>query len=269
MKSKQNKPFSVYYSGASAGCFFALTLALASQDTHSISSTDTIQNIIKKNWDIKNVKKWDSYQVKYDYSYNPNAILYDGTLPLMPNSKLPIIKYDQASRIVNDGSISIMPYTDIDTHYELMRLKRRAYFYKNNPPDFERQAIKYYNDVKDKTWIDVKSLKDFKKLPKYIIDELVNDFNFPKDPYLLESWEQEFKIDNSFTYNGIKIFKQHIGHIFNKVDYKFLLQDVIKTKFKCVTDVLELNHTQEVIDHVNLWVSLHPAYIQEMFYKDI
>ena len=269
MKLKQNKPFSVYYTGASAGCFFALTLALASQNTHSISSTKTIQDIIKKNWNIQNVEDWDDYQVKYDYSYDPGVGLYDKKMPLMPDGKYPIIKYDQALRIVNDGSISILPYTDIDTHYELMRLKRRAYFHKDNTFDFTGYAIERYNMVKDKSWPDIQQLADLELLPNYILNELINDFNFPNKPYILSSWENQFKINNSFEYNNIRIFKRHIDHIFNKVDYKFLLQDVIKTKFKCVTDILELDHTQEVIDHVNLWVSLHPKYIQEMFYKDI
>jgi hypothetical protein len=65
----------------------------------------------------------------------------------------------------------------------------------------------------------------------------------------------------------MRVLKRFNELFFNDVDYKFLLQDVIKTKFKCVTDVLELEHNQEVIDHVEHWVSLHPDNIKEMFYK--
>jgi len=72
----------------------------------------------------------------------------------------------------------------------------------------------------------------------------------------------------SIEHNGILVY--HLSkELIDAADYSFLLQDVIKTKFKCVTDALGLIHTQEIADHIDKWVALHPENIQELFYKDI
>lgn len=235
------KPFSVYYSGGGAGCFFTLTLALASQKTHSISSTESIQEIINKSWKFDNVNNWDDYQVSYDHNYFMDEIVDNRHYELMPDGKFPIIKYDQPSHLITDNTTSIMIYTDVDTQFALMEMKGRAYYndggyrldYENPGNIFEKDLLEYPSPTESHA------------------DRLTR-----------------VKHSLSFPYKQIRVLKRFNELFFNDVDYKFLLQDVIKTKFKCVTDVLELEHSQEVIDHVEYWVSLHPDNIQEMFYKD-
>ena len=225
------KAFSVYYSGGSGGCFFTLTLALASQKTHSLSSTESIQEIINKSWKADDVSNWDKYQILYDYQYRVIDNSYDDIIHNkqyypMSNGKLPIIKYDQPPHLINDNTNSILIYTDVDTHFALMEMKHIAYF---NP----------------EYW-----LEDEEKEKEYFFND------------------QSSRIKHSFPYKQIRVLKRFNELFFNDVDYKFFLQDVIKTKFKCVTDALGLEHSQEVIDHVEHWVSLHPDNIQEMFYND-
>jgi hypothetical protein len=235
------KPFSVYYSGGSAGCFFTLTLALASQKTHSISSTESIQEIINKSWNIDNSSEWDTYQVSFDHNYFMNEIINNKQYKLMPDGKFPIIKYDQPLHLINDNTISILIYTDVDTHFALMEMKGRGYF------------------GDDGYWLDYKN-------PGNIFDEDLLEYPASGENYndRLSRAKHSFL---SFPYKQMRVLKRFNELFFNDVDYKFLLQDVIKTKFKCVTDVLDLEQNQEVINHVEHWVSLHPDNIQGMFYK--
>jgi len=68
------------------------------------------------------------------------------------------------------------------------------------------------------------------------------------------------------TYNGIEISSNAAGEdgcLFTDCTHSFMLQEVIRTKFKCVCDVLGLAHTQEVVDHIDKWVQLHPFTIQQ------
>ena len=266
---KKNKPFAVYYSGASAGCFFALTLALSSQSTHCISSTQSIQEIVRNNWNIHNVDEWDSYQVDYDYSYHPNDHI-PRTIPDLVNNKLAIIKYDNTDRlIITDNAVSILIYTDVDTHFALMELKRRALFKVGKPYLLDDHTIISYNNVRDSLWPVVKNWTDLKELPIDIKDELVTVFNFHPEFDNKEYWMNKIKEELSFKHNEYRVLKAFNESIFNKVHHRFLLQDVIKTKFECVTDALNLEYTNEVQSHVDTWVALHPKKIQKMFYKDI
>lgn len=268
--TKLNKPLSAYYTGASGGCFFALSLALVTQDTHCISSTSPLHDIIKQNWNISDIDRWDEFQVRYDNNYN----LRDGdpaepTIHQMPDGRMPIIKYDNYDHIVNDGSTSTGIYTDVDTQWELMRLKHRYYFKEEIYNDTVQHPINAYNNVKDPSWPNITKIEDFDTLSAEIQDELINVFDFPEELTDLKNWFGDFKKNISFKFRGSYVIKQDNIFTLDKMDHVFLLQDIVKTKFKCVTDALELEHTQEVADHVDQWVALHPENIQALFYKDI
>ena len=244
---------SVYYSGGSAGCFFVLTLALASQKTHSLSSTESIQEIINKSWKFNDVSNWDNYQVPHDYQYRSSDGSYDNIIknkqnyPLMPDGKLPIIKYDQPPHLINDNTISNLIYTDVDTQFALMEMKQRGYW------------------VDGDHWVKYDT-------PGGLFEDDLRDYPSPSETYndriaRVKRYESFAHTRLSFPYKQMRVLKRYNELFFNDVDYRFLLQDVIKTKFKCVTDVLGLEHNQEVVEHVEHWVSLHPDNIQRMFYK--
>jgi len=72
--------------------------------------------------------------------------------------------------------------------------------------------------------------------------------------------------ESAVKFNNMDVYPLS-KQLINAVDHSFLLQDVIKTKFKCVTDALGLEYTQAVADHIDKWVTLHPENIQELFYK--
>jgi hypothetical protein len=242
----------VYYSGASGGCFFALTLALATQDTHSISSTKTVQEIIRDNWKIDDYVNWDDHQVAYDYSYAPwnrdcTGLSAERCKELSfkvftvknhkkrINNKLAIIKYDDFKEIVDEDAVSIMVYTDVDTQFALMELKQRGVFCEKTSSF--RYAMKWIKEA---------------------------GFSEPAE----NDWHDIFKSSCSEIYNGIKIFSNNIKHVvLDGIDHEFLLQDVVNTKFKCVTDALGIEYTKEVADHVDFWVALHPKNIQQMLIK--
>jgi hypothetical protein len=231
-----DKNLAVYYSGASGGCFFALTLALATQKTHSISSTQTVQEIIDNNWQSNDYDKWDDRQVKYDHNYGPDCVdLRSKDRHKRCNDMLAIIKYDDFNSVVDEDAISLMVYTDIDTQFALMELKKRYLFFTGTDPHRNANIV-------------------------------MNNNKFPLLPD--KDWHKQFKDTFSKMYNGVKIFNDHIKCVvLDRIDHAFLLQDVVSTKFKCVTDVLGLEHSTEVADHVDTWVSLHPLDIQSMLQK--
>ena len=248
------KAFSVYYSGGSAGCFFTLTLALASQKTHFLSSTESIQEIINKSWKHDDASNWDKYLIPYDYQYQIPDNSYDDMANEkqyypMSNGKLPIIKYDQPPHLINDNTNSILIYTDVDTHFALMEMKRVAFF----NPVFWANSDYYKKDEDRSYW-------------RWGGDPILNKEDFFND-HLSRTKHSFAHTRLSFPYKQMRVLKRFNVLFFNDVDYRFLLQDVIKTKFKCVTDALGLEHNQEVVEHVEHWVSLHPDNIQRMFYK--
>lgn len=127
------------------------------------------------------------------------------------------------------------------------------------PKDKDKTTLLIYTDIDSQlTLAEAKSSHWFTPYGQAVLGakpgEMLNKKIVPVVPY--------------FTKDNIKI-NDFILETFKDADHKFLLQDVIATRFKCVTDALGLEHTQEVADHVDRWVALHPKHIQEMLTKDL
>jgi len=66
----------------------------------------------------------------------------------------------------------------------------------------------------------------------------------------------------TIMYNGILI-DATLSRIIDKADHTFLLQDVVSTRFKCVSDTLGIEQPPAVAVHINDWIMMHPPEIQK------
>ena len=233
--------YSVYYSGASGGFMFYWSLQIAlGYDVH---------DQIDKNWDIKDLAKWkQSEAIEFNNDERINGIRLYCNVPE-----------------VRQGDISILLYTDINTQEQLARMKNAYWYYteKFDIPVDDTPVISY-NNVKDVTWPNISKIEDFDLLPQEIKTELIDVFGFPQNLTSIEEWKTAIILNTAVDNLDPRVIK-----IIDKTDYKFLLQDVINTKFKCVCDALGLKHTKEVEEHIDRWVNLHPENIRRILHKAI
>jgi hypothetical protein len=241
--SKHKPQYIIYYSGGAGGFMFYYSFLIA--------LGYDVSDLIKQNWKIDEYSSWKKSETKKIFD---NVRLY-------------------GNREILDRSVtSILLYTDIKTQEALARLKCAKWYAefqdKGIPKDYKfENVLMSYNNVKDPEWPVITSYEDLDALPVEIRTELVETYNFPEsmsDPF---AWVIRLYYEQSFTYNGIKICDDNESLL--DADYKFLLQDVVDTKFKCVCDEMNLPYTQEIAKHVDDWVAMHPENIQKMLHNDI
>jgi len=243
----------VYYSSGSAGCMFTLSLALALRDTHMIPVERPIDQLVHDSWQIQSYDTWNQSEIDF---VNPPKTVPDelNTISLYNNHFL-----------LDNSHTNILCYTDIRTQYELNQLKCRRWFKDDRDP-MRWPLVVAYHLAKDPSWPPVYTNEDLKRLPSWIIDELIMNYGFADPITDFTPWIEKFMSGISVDYNGMKIYRD-IQDVIHEVDYAFRLQDVVKTRFKCVTDALGIEHTQEVVDHVALWLNLHPPKVKIMLCK--
>ena len=226
--------------------FYSLQLAL----------NHNVHDLISKNWNISEYKQWrKSESVDNTGSEETNNVsLYCLSKGLVTEAEY-----------TNTKNCNILLYTDSRTQFKLMKLKGASWY---GVFDADAEARIAYNNIKDTSWPNINTIQDLANLNEKIITELTTVYDFPVNFTDSDAWAKRLSRHLGTNYNTIKISKQ-AEKLIGEVDYKFLLQDVVKTKFKCVTDALGLEHTQEVADHIDQWVALHPKNIQELLYKDI
>lgn len=173
---------------------------------------------------------------------------------------------------IDNGFKSILLYTDIETQVTLASYKH-AYWYDpiHIGDDLTGHVgeilIGMYNNIKDPTWPEVAVYSDFFKLDQNIHDEL-SKYDFPiKHLESPKDIKTNFLIGMGREFRGVVVDPTILEFELYKTDHVFFLQDVIRTKFKCVCDELNLSWTQEVRDHVTRWVNLHPDYIKKLLIK--
>lgn len=239
--------YTVYYLSGSAGfmVFYSLQMALG----YDVSEETEAQ------WHIEENNKWKDSEV----IDNRNGVLNDITISCNPFE----IKKD---------SISILVYTDLETHETLSRLKKARWYLDDSTIHIqEDDVIKDFNEryinVKDSSWPDVKNFSDVENLPSEIKIELVEDFDFPENFSDPDCWRRPRIMTNYKTFRGLKVDPKLL-RLVDEVDHIFLLQDIVNTKFRCVCDELGLDWTAEVVEHVTKWIELHPLDVQAFLHGD-
>lgn len=205
----------------------------------------------QKNWDITSPKSWKSSETKK----SSNGV-----------------KLRCNADSINTEATSILVYTDIYTQEVLARYKHAKWYacFQDTeiPSDYMFDSVlNSYNNVKDISWPDIASYSDISSLPKYVKQELIEDFGFPVDMDNPFAWFLHGVLKDTFDFNGVRVYND-VAPLLN-ANYKFLLQDVVRTKFDCVCDALQITNNEKVKQHIEQWLQLHPENIQKMLLSDI
>jgi len=255
------KNVTVSYDSGSGGNMVYLSLLLALQSTHTSQSKVHVANLIKEAWDISELKNWKDTEILENYEDVPN---YNDTTETETIVRITCLA---GKGEVDYADIVIVVYTDIKTQAALSKMKN-TYAYRNLHTLVRTIPLTVYNDVKDRHWPAISDVSEFSILSRNIQNELVNQFSFPENMHRPDAWEDYVHDIMSTEYNGMRI-NSNIAGTLDKANYTFILQDIVNTKFKCVTDALGLEYTDEIRDHIALWLDLHPGNIQEMLTSTI
>jgi len=240
-----NNDLSLFYSGGSGGFlgFHGILLSgihYADGYDNPIVQTSLQWNAVKKNGtDLWKKSEIDPDNQKTLESDRKNKIFF------YCNSKPNVFDYSHIK-----DSTKILVYTDIETQFMLMELKK-AYLVQNKIINWPSDWELFYSDIKDKDWEECEYPNDIKKLPSDIIKRIHNDNYKELDYFGIDS-----KTDKDVISANVEWYK-------NNTDVQFKLQDIVKTKFKNVTDALNIPHTEEQKILTEYWLSLHPVEIQQ------
>jgi hypothetical protein len=166
-------------------------------------------------------------------------------------------------------NINVAIYTDIISQIELSRLKKSYWFFDSVYQKSNQQWQNSYNDVKDISWPAVE-LHDIDLLSEAIWQELLTQhqgfdmfFNYSKSKndvellsHIILSGAIKYKTTN-------EIIDREYNSILPKVDHMVKLQDVIKSKGRYLTDLLELPWNTGHADLIDHWIQLHPPELIE------
>ena len=251
-----NHDVTLYYDGGAGGVMFMLSFLLLTEQTHRSGWQRglTTSEMIRRTWQIPGAP----------HSWKDAEILDDGVGDGVSKP------YHQLTRYCNKrdlsifqppGSKTILLYAGADLHLQLARMKKPNWFYYN------------YYGLRDPVvfdWVqeenpNIKTFRDFEKLPTAQDKlNLVARVYLKRNPdWLLETDEQLNtikKLPHLFQGN----MTSNSAALLSKVDYAFSLEDVVQSRFACVTKALGLKDRIAVESHIDSWVRMHPEHIRRL-----
>jgi hypothetical protein len=257
------KDLSLHYAGGSGG-FIALHLILLTKkyfcsflDTPFINEKNFDKNFAKIMDDHWNISSLNSWKLSEWQPVNENT-------EIASTSRNKIF-FHCSNYICEHNAETILIYTDIKSQNSLAKLKK-SYWYTAIPSPTHRLIWQnYYNSIKAEHWGEDADLTvDFNSLPKYQQDEILaimpaepKPVRFARDEPV--NLNEDAILTNYIELdNGIRVLPA-VADFYKKADHKILLQDIINTKGKALTDSLNIEHNEEQVKLVNRWISLHPA----------
>lgn len=177
--------------------------------------------------------------------------------------------------VLDPAATNVLIYTDAATQFSMSVLKRCFYF--RQAEDINKYCYKEcstlwaknYRNVKDDSWPDIE-LCNIDLLPTYIINEIQN-LHKGFEPFI----EWKSTRDTLALYQQLLMYSKHINHANNmlsnsevvdllpKVDHAVRLQDIVRSRGKCLLDTLGLPWYNSHANLINHWVCLHPKELQE------
>lgn len=231
----------LFYYGASGGFFCLHLLLLTGQYDCKFERDLKFNQIFQSQWDITSHKLWKSSEVWPDNNATvasniTNKIYYTC------NNELEFTKFSGKKIVV---------YTDIDTQYYLAQTKRAYWFYSIDI--MNHNLAEKYNIIKGKDWPSCNSNEQFNKLPKWIIDECINEFNF--GIYLIDIPTVE---SISISHNNERIYTKLKTLIEStEIDILVKYQDLIKTNGEVLFDQLGITGNPQCKEFVDMYLQLH------------
>lgn len=273
-----NKDIHVLYSGGSGGHICAHLILESgrhfcrytefSMPESAADFRQQFDKIKQQQWNIQDPAHWK------DNEFRPaNKDTADSTLNNMHRLWLtcnPELTIESCPNTAN-----IIVYTDFDTQLSMNIFKHCFYFYQIddiNKYCYEQGNTvwtKNYYKVKDGSWPDLE-LCNIDLLPTAILDELQN-LHQGFEPFV----EWKLTRDNRTLFQQLLISSQYVKHANNmllnstiadllpRVDHAVRLQDIVRSRGKCLLDTLGLPWHGGHTDLINHWLSLHPKELQE------
>lgn len=176
---------------------------------------------------------------------------------------------------VTADAVNVLIYTDIDTQLSISAFKHCYVFAQVN--DIEKFCYNYcnsewlsqYNAIKDKSWPNV-DLCNIELLPSNIIDEmqsLHHGFNafidWKSNRDILQTYKQLTMLDKNVKYIYNVPVHSTVADMAPTVNYAVKLQDIARSRGKCLLDTLGLPWHRGHETLMNHWLSLHPKELQE------
>lgn len=224
-----------------------------------------MQNVIEQQWHITDPNLWktkehwpDNDSTRTHEIAGHNAI-YLSCTSIWQND-------DQAHRL--------LVYTDIDLQLKLCRYKRANVFFHDlsieNRKIIELEWGKIYSSVKDTAWPNV-GVSEIGTLPAAIIHELTDshdieiqeimDCYYNNKRYI--SKQEIARQRSKFSYLDNTQVRPNVKALAAECHQHILLQDIVRTKGRILTDTLELPYYESHRELVSHWLSLHPQDIQQ------
>jgi hypothetical protein len=217
-------------------------------------------------WTIHNVARWKNTEVWPENSATEQTQITGLNRLYVTNNPC-----SENMQIYKQTNINIAIYTDIVSQLEMSTLKNSYWFYNNIYLQNNQRWQNSYSDVKDISWPAVE-LHDVDLLPDSIWQELLTQhqgfdifFNYSKS-------KNDVDLISHFILGSTMKHEAH-GEIINIdseyrailpiVDHMVKLQDVIRSRGRCLTDLLELPWNPGHADLVDNWVKLHPPELIE------
>jgi hypothetical protein len=233
---------SLYYSGGSGGFICLHSLLLTDQYYCSLAGMPFISDlffsenfdyITKHQWNIQNINDWKSTEFWPDNEKTSVSTV----------DRLKIFFHCNAFTEPKLGK-SLLIYTDIHSQHSLSKLKKANWY--SAPCNYEGVWQSTYHDIKAPSWDQTVGLStELSTLPQYQQDEIyaILGQRVTIDA-VVPVIESEAKILANYATldNGIKVTAE-VAEFYNVADYSVILQDVINTNGKALTDVVAVSCT--------------------------
>jgi hypothetical protein len=238
-----NKDLTLVYSGGSGG-FIALHGIVLSgihhADKYGINSD---ANDIINQWGLiaKNgINSWRDFEI---WPNNTRTKENNHSHKLYYNCNI------GANDFININSTKVVIYTDITMQYKLMKLKNANIVLDENM-GYPSKWDAFYDNIRKYGWEDCAMPYDMKYLPMYIRDEIHD--NYTKS---IEFFGSESKTHKDILISNVSFYCKY-------ADYKISLHDIVKTKFRVMTDMLGIPYKKEHEQLMDIWLGLHPQDLQ-------
>jgi hypothetical protein len=256
------------YSGGSGGFLLLHLLLLSGKFYTAFDSTDSLQNIINSQWDIKNHCDWKKSET-------------------LPNNLLTALSTDtQTSRLYffcNPGfenssftqchAKSLILYTDIHSQADLAFLKK-SMWWQNGSNTREHNFVRrsygilveqwnmHYCNIKDPSW------------PSRVSPRRIHKLSTPIYKEILESEHTQNRLKQVSDYlDGIPfgailykntLVDQYILPFLNNANVVIKLQDLVNSNGSVLLDILDIPCiNKQQLDLINHWKKLHPPALLE------
>ena len=280
----KTKNIHLLYQGGNGGFICAHTILQSQQhfsvfkkNKPSASKTEFLEQfsqIKKQQWQITNNLQWKTTEVWPDNestSYHQISGLNRLYMTCNPDS------FDNFQ--IDPADINVVIFTDIESQIEFSQYKNCGLFYNNNQAieDYVISIINNawrtsYNSVKDISW-PTTELCDIDLLSENICQELLTlhqgfdvffDYDQHKNYHLTYKQICTRFMSTPYKINEVEInVENKIFKFFPTVDHIVKLQDVINSKGRYLTDLLELPWNTGHADLIDNWVKLHPPELIE------